>query len=87
MRETQAMAAALAERACPGHQPDRVLTARRSRRRVACWQHVPISGGALAYSPIGQGRLTGKYNAHNRPQGRRNFSDHPMEVVDDVVAA
>ncbi len=40
----------------------------------------------LAYSPIGQGRLTGKYSASNPPKGRRNFSDHPMEVVDDVVA-
>ena len=40
----------------------------------------------LAYSPIGQGRLTGKYSTTNKPQGRRNFSDHPMEVVEDVVA-
>jgi aryl-alcohol dehydrogenase-like predicted oxidoreductase len=40
----------------------------------------------LAYSPIGQGRLTGKYSAANPPPGRRNFSDHPMEQVDRVVA-
>lgn len=40
----------------------------------------------LAYSPIGQGRLTGKYHAGNLPPGRRNFSDHPMEVVERVVA-
>jgi aryl-alcohol dehydrogenase-like predicted oxidoreductase len=40
----------------------------------------------LAYSPIGQGRLTGKYSAANPPPGRRNFSKHPMEVVDRVVA-
>ena len=39
----------------------------------------------LAYSPIGQGRLTGKYSAANPPPGRRNFSKHPMEVVDRVV--
>jgi aryl-alcohol dehydrogenase-like predicted oxidoreductase len=40
----------------------------------------------LAYSPIGQGRLTGKYSAANPPAGRRTFSDHPMEQVDGIVA-
>jgi aryl-alcohol dehydrogenase-like predicted oxidoreductase len=40
----------------------------------------------LAYSPIGQGRLTGKYSAAHPPPGKRNFSNHPMAVVDDVVA-
>jgi aryl-alcohol dehydrogenase-like predicted oxidoreductase len=40
----------------------------------------------LAYSPIGQGRLTGKYSASNPPPGKRGFSDHPMEKVDEVVA-
>ena len=40
----------------------------------------------LAYSPIGQGRLTGKYSASNPPPGKRNFSNHPMEVVDRIVA-
>ena len=39
----------------------------------------------LAYSPIGQGRLTGKYSASNPPPGKRNFSKHPMAVVDGVV--
>jgi aryl-alcohol dehydrogenase-like predicted oxidoreductase len=39
----------------------------------------------LAYSPIGQGRLTGKYTAANPPQGNRNFSAHPMEQVDAIV--
>ena len=34
----------------------------------------------LAYSPIGQGRLTGKYSAANPPPGKRNFSAHPMEA-------
>jgi aryl-alcohol dehydrogenase-like predicted oxidoreductase len=41
----------------------------------------------LAYSPIGQGRLTGKYTAANPPPGRRNFSAHPWEQVDRIVAA
>ena len=40
----------------------------------------------LAYSPIGQGRLTGKYSAQNPPPGKRGFSDHPMADVDRVVA-
>jgi len=40
----------------------------------------------LAYSPIGQGRLTGKYSASNPPPGNREFSAHPMELVDEVVA-
>jgi len=41
----------------------------------------------LAYSPIGQGRLTGKYSAAAPPPGNRWFSAHPMEKVDQVVAA
>jgi len=41
----------------------------------------------LAYSPIGQGRLTGKYSAETPPPGSRSFSAHPMEKVDPIVAA
>jgi aryl-alcohol dehydrogenase-like predicted oxidoreductase len=40
----------------------------------------------LAYSPIGQGRLTGKYSAANPPSAKRTFSAHPMEQVDAIVA-
>ncbi len=40
----------------------------------------------LAYSPIGQGRLTGKYSVSNPPPGKRTFSNHPMAVVEGVVA-
>lgn len=40
----------------------------------------------IAYSPIGQGRLTGKYSAGDPPPGRRSFSAHPMTEVDPVVA-
>jgi len=40
----------------------------------------------LAYSPIGQGRLTGKYSAAHPPPGKRTFAKHPMAVVDGVVA-
>jgi aryl-alcohol dehydrogenase-like predicted oxidoreductase len=40
----------------------------------------------LAYSPIGQGRLTGKYSAANPPPRGRTFSAHPMAEVDAIVA-
>jgi aryl-alcohol dehydrogenase-like predicted oxidoreductase len=60
-------------------------------------RRVPETGGLLAacgdlgvtilaYSPIGQGRLTGKYSAASPPPGKRTFSAHPMEEVDRVVA-
>jgi aryl-alcohol dehydrogenase-like predicted oxidoreductase len=39
----------------------------------------------LAYSPIGQGRLTGKYTAANPPPKTRTFSNHPMASVDRIV--
>jgi aryl-alcohol dehydrogenase-like predicted oxidoreductase len=39
----------------------------------------------LAYSPLAQGRLTGKYTAGNPPPGWRAFSDYPMSEVDPVV--
>jgi aryl-alcohol dehydrogenase-like predicted oxidoreductase len=40
----------------------------------------------LAYSPIGQGRLTGKFSAAHPPPKSRTFSAHPMEKVEAVVA-
>ncbi|WCO68272.1 aldo/keto reductase [Iamia majanohamensis] len=40
----------------------------------------------LAYSPLGQGRLTGKYSSAAPPPGSRTFSTHPMEEVERVVA-
>jgi aryl-alcohol dehydrogenase-like predicted oxidoreductase len=40
----------------------------------------------LAYSPIGQGRLTGKYSAANPPPKGRSFSAHPMSEVDSIVS-
>jgi aryl-alcohol dehydrogenase-like predicted oxidoreductase len=39
----------------------------------------------LAYSPMGQGRLSGKYSAANPPAGKRSFSAHPWERIDAVV--
>ncbi len=51
---------------------------------VACCQELGVV--PLAYSPIGQGRLTGKYTAANPPPGKRTFSAHPMEQIDVIVA-
>jgi aryl-alcohol dehydrogenase-like predicted oxidoreductase len=39
----------------------------------------------LAYSPIGQGRLTGKYTVDNPPPKTRTFSNYPMASVDRIV--
>lgn len=39
----------------------------------------------LAYSPLAQGRLTGKYSAENPPPGRRPFSAFPMQQIDPIV--
>ena len=40
----------------------------------------------LAYSPLGMGRLTGKYDARNPPPGKRNFSAFPMDEIEPIVA-
>ena len=48
--------------------------------------HERLGVVTLAYSPIGQGRLTGKYSAADPPPGKRGFSAHPMELVDPIVA-
>lgn len=39
----------------------------------------------LAYSPIGQGRLTGKYGPGNPPPGDRTFSAYPMEEIEPLL--
>jgi aryl-alcohol dehydrogenase-like predicted oxidoreductase len=50
---------------------------------LACCQELGVV--PLAYSPIGQGRLTGKYSAANPPPKARDFSAHPMAEVDKLV--
>jgi aryl-alcohol dehydrogenase-like predicted oxidoreductase len=87
-KETRSMAAAL---------QDHGMRLATNQIEFSLLRRVPETGGLLAtceelgvvplaYSPIGQGRLTGKYSASNPPPGKRNFSNHPMEVVDGVVA-
>jgi aryl-alcohol dehydrogenase-like predicted oxidoreductase len=88
VKETRSMAAALAKRDL------RLAT---NQIEFSLLRRLPETGGLLAacadlgvvplaYSPIGQGRLTGKYSAAHPPPGKRNFSNHPMEVVDAVVS-
>lgn len=50
---------------------------------LACCRELGVV--PLAYSPIGQGRLTGKYSAANPPPKSRTFSNHPMVAVDRIV--
>lgn len=50
---------------------------------AACRELVVVP---LAYAPLGQGRLTGKYSASHPPPRGRNFGNYPMELVDCVVA-
>ncbi len=50
---------------------------------LACCRELGVV--PLAYSPIGQGRLTGKYSAANPPPKSRSFSNHPMAQVDKIV--
>jgi aryl-alcohol dehydrogenase-like predicted oxidoreductase len=87
-KETRSMAAQLEKRG---------LKLASNQFEFSLLRTVPVENGlvatcaelgvtVLAYSPIGQGRLTGKYSAQNPPPGNRNFSAHPMEKVDAVVA-
>jgi len=39
----------------------------------------------LAYSPMAQGRLTGKYSAANPPPSGRRFSNYPMEELEPLL--
>ncbi|KAJ9126216.1 hypothetical protein QFC24_001939 [Naganishia onofrii] len=39
----------------------------------------------IAYSPIGLGRLTGKYNAHLLPRGNRNFGHIAWSKIQPII--
>ncbi|KAI1848107.1 hypothetical protein JX265_005896 [Neoarthrinium moseri] len=39
----------------------------------------------MAYSPLGMGRLTGKYTAENPPPSARRFSNYPMEQLSPLL--
>ena len=87
-KETRSMAAALASRG---------LALATNQIEFSLLRRAPETGGLLAtcaelgvvplaYSPLGQGRLTGKYTVAHPPPGSRQFSNHPMAVVEGVVA-
>jgi aryl-alcohol dehydrogenase-like predicted oxidoreductase len=87
-KETRAIGAELRQRG---------LSLATNQIEFSLLRRVPETGGLLAtcaelgvtplaYSPLGQGRLTGKYSAANPPPRNRGFSAHPMEEVDPVVA-
>ena len=88
VKETRAMAGALASRglALATNQIEFSLLRRSPETSGLLATCRELGVLPLAYSPIGQGRLTGKYSVTNPPPGKRNFSNHPMEVVDAVVA-
>lgn len=44
-----------------------------------------VGAKLLAYSPLGMGRLTGKYSAKNPPLGRRGFGNCPWQQIQPVV--
>lgn len=87
-RETRTMGAALQERGMKlaTNQIEFSLLRRSPETSGLLAACAELDVLPLAYSPIGQGRLTGKYSAAHPPPGKRNFSRHPMEVVDRVVA-
>ncbi len=88
-KEMRSIAAALAERgmrlATNQIEYSLLRTLPDASGLLACCRELGVV--PLAYSPIGQGRLTGKYSAANPPPGNRSFSNHPMEQVDTIVAA
>jgi aryl-alcohol dehydrogenase-like predicted oxidoreductase len=86
-RGTRSMAAQLEKRGVrlASNQVEFSLLRRDPERKGLLAACAELGVVPLAYSPIGQGRLSGKYSASQPPPGKRNFGDHPMAVVDDVV--
>jgi aryl-alcohol dehydrogenase-like predicted oxidoreductase len=87
-KETERIHGALAARGVPlaSNQVEYSLLRRRPETSGLLDACQRLGVVLLAYSPIGMGRLTGKYSAANPPPGKRTFSAHPMEDVDQVVA-
>jgi aryl-alcohol dehydrogenase-like predicted oxidoreductase len=88
VREMRSIHAALAERglALGSNQIEYSPLRRRPESGGLLSACAQLGVVPLAYSPIGQGRLTGKYSAASPPPGRRNFSAHPMERIEPIVA-
>ncbi|GIW41542.1 MAG: hypothetical protein KatS3mg076_2119 [Candidatus Binatia bacterium] len=86
-REMRAMHAALALHGVPlaTNQVEYSLLRRLPERSGLLRACSELGVVLLAYSPLAQGRLTGKYSVENPPPGRRQFSDYPMEEVEPVL--
>jgi len=86
-RETRAVHAALARRGIPLATNQIEYSLLRTMPESSGLLHACAELGVvvLAYSPLGQGRLTGKYSAANPPPGRRNFSGFPMEEIEPIL--
>jgi aryl-alcohol dehydrogenase-like predicted oxidoreductase len=87
VREMERIHAALAERGVPlaSNQIEYSLLRTRPESTGLLDACKRLRVVLLAYSPIGMGRLTGKYSAADPPPGRRNVKHPPMEEVDRVV--
>ncbi len=87
-KETRAMADALAKRGrrLATNQVEFSLLRRNPERDGLLSACRDLGVVVLAYSPIGQGRLSGKYSVSHPPPGKRTFANHPMEVVERIVA-
>ncbi|HMS11809.1 MAG TPA: aldo/keto reductase [Microthrixaceae bacterium] len=87
-RETQAIIRELASRGLPLSTNQVEMSLLRRRPESSGLLDLCRAAGVtvLAYSPLGQGRLTGKYSAASPPPKGRGFSAHPMAEVDRVVA-
>jgi aryl-alcohol dehydrogenase-like predicted oxidoreductase len=87
-RELRAMHAALAAHGIPlaTNQVEYSLlrTMPETRGLLGACRELGVT--LLAYSPLGMGRLTGKYDAANPPPGKRSFSAYPMAEIEPVVA-
>jgi aryl-alcohol dehydrogenase-like predicted oxidoreductase len=88
MKEMRAIHAQLADRgiALASNQIEFGLLRRRPETSGLLSACAELGVVPLAYSPLAQGRLTGKYSAERPPPGRRDFSAHPWEQIDPVVA-
>jgi len=87
-QEMRAMHAALARHAVPlaANQVEYSLLRTMPESSGLLRACAELGVTVLAYSPLGQGRLTGKYSAAKPPPGRRSFSAYPMQEVEPVVA-
>ncbi len=86
-RETRAIHAALARRGVPlaSNQVEYSLLRTLPETSGLLRACSELGVAVLAYSPLGQGRLTGKYSASNPPPGPRTFSNHPMAEIQPLL--